>query len=283
MSDTVLEHPLVRDYLRALSLECISLPVAQARELREQIAAHLDEALPPDATYEDVQAELHRLGSPRSLAAAALGPVRPPRWRRLRNWLGHVRWWVWVALAVLIPVLGTGAAFFDSMESAAPLLVMGTGWLYPIDQARAVDTSAAGSTQTTVPVRSGQRQGILFAVWNNSDWTQVILGTDPIWYFDAFTDVQVDVESGPHLNRVGEPLSSARYLSPGVIPPHSYRFVRVSWTSNICLVGQGTETWFGDIPLRVRVGVLTRTEDVNLDEQNFALAGPSTGHCSYRD
>jgi len=280
MSDTVLENVLVRDYLRELSAACVSLPAAQARELREQITAHLDEALPPSATDAEVRAELGRLGRPRSLAAEAAGPGWPPIARRLRNWLGHVRWWVWAALAALVLVFGTGADFLDSMESAAPLFVMGTGWLYPVDQARAIETTAAGSSQTTVPVRSGQRQGIQFAVWNNSDWTQVVLGTDPMWYFDAFTDVQVDVESGPHLNQVGEPLRTARYLSPGVIPPHSYRFVRVSWTSNVCLVGKGTETWFGDIPLRVRVGTITRTEDVNLDEQNFALAGPSTGHCT---
>jgi hypothetical protein len=279
MSDTVLEHFLVRDYLRELSEVCGALPAAQARELREQITAHLDEALPPTATDAEVRAELARLGRPRSLVAEAAGPGWQPVARRLRNRLGHVRWWVWAALAILIPALGTGAGFLDSMESAAPLFVMGTGWLYPVDQARAVSSWAAGSRQTTVPVRSGQRQGILFAVWNNSDWTQVVLGTDPMWYFDGFTDVQVDVESGPHLNQVGEPHTSARYLSPGVIPPHSYRFVHVSWTSNICLGGQGAETWFGDIPLRVRVGTITRTEDVNLDEQNFALAGPSSGHC----
>ncbi len=50
MSDTVLEHPLVREYLRELNAACVALPAAQARELREQITAHLDEALPPDPT-----------------------------------------------------------------------------------------------------------------------------------------------------------------------------------------------------------------------------------------
>jgi hypothetical protein len=46
MSETVLEHPLVRQYLRALDAACVTLPAERARELREQIAAHLDEALP---------------------------------------------------------------------------------------------------------------------------------------------------------------------------------------------------------------------------------------------
>ena len=47
MSAAVLEHPLVRDYLRRLDAACAALPYAQARELRDQIIAHLDEALPP--------------------------------------------------------------------------------------------------------------------------------------------------------------------------------------------------------------------------------------------
>ena len=279
MSDPVLEHFLIRDYLRTLSAASVTLSAAQARELHEQITAHLDEALPPGATDFEVQDELDRLGRPLSLVAEVAGPNGQPMGRRLRNLLGHVRWWVWAALAILVLMVGTGAGFLDSMKGAATLNVIGSGWLYPVDTARAVNTTAAGSSQTTVPVRSGQRQGILLEVVNNSDWTQVILGADPRWYFYAFTDVQVDVESGPHLTQVGEPLSRARYLSPGVIPPHSFRYVHVSWTSHVCLVGNGSETWFGDIPLLVRVGVITKTEDVYLNGENFALAGPSTGRC----
>lgn len=75
MSDTVLEHPVVREYLRELDKASLTLPAAQARELREQIAAHLDEALPPTAAPEQVRDEIGRLGSPRSLAAAAAGPA----------------------------------------------------------------------------------------------------------------------------------------------------------------------------------------------------------------
>lgn len=279
MSDTVLEHPLVRDYLRALDAGCAILPVAQARELHELIAAHLDEVLEPGASDTVVRAELLRLGTPRSLAATAAGPSRFPVLRRLRYRARRIPWWAWTAIAVVVSVLGTGAGFLISMNSAAPLYVIGAGWLYPVDQARAVDTSAGQLNQTTVPVRSGQRQGIQFGVWNNSDWTQVILGTDPRWYNFSFTDIQVTVLSGPHLNMVGATLSgSSYYASPGAIPPHSYRFVRVTWISNVCLQKDG-ETWFGDIPLRVRVGAITRTEDISLDTETFALEGPSHGKC----
>lgn len=97
MTDRVLTHPLVREYLRELGIACAALPAAQARELREQIEAHLDEALPPDATDADVRAELARLGSPGSLAAASAGP-RPAIARRLLYRLGRVPWWAWAAM-----------------------------------------------------------------------------------------------------------------------------------------------------------------------------------------
>ena len=77
MSAAVVEHPLVRDYLRRLDAACAALPAAQAHELRDQIIAHLDEALPPHAATDEVAAELDRLGSPAALAAEAAGPARP--------------------------------------------------------------------------------------------------------------------------------------------------------------------------------------------------------------
>jgi hypothetical protein len=71
MSGTVLDHWLVRGYLRELDAVMRGLPPAQARELREQITAHLDDALGPDAGDYEVAATLSRLGSPADLAAEA--------------------------------------------------------------------------------------------------------------------------------------------------------------------------------------------------------------------
>jgi hypothetical protein len=277
MSDTVLEHPLARDYLHALDAACAGLPAARARELHDQIAGHLEDALPPGAGDDEVQAELARLGTPRSLAAEAAGPALPSVARRLLRRLGRIRWWAWAAIVIVGAAAVTGAVFLDSMEGAVPLTPIGTGWLYRADMLRATDTTADLITQTTVPVRSGQRQGVGVSVWNNSDWTQVILGTDPRWYQFAFAGIQVTSESGPHLGQVGGNPDRVSYSAPGVIPPHSYRFVRVTWTSNVCLE-KGGSTIFSDIPLRVRVGLITKTEDLPLN-QAFALAGPSQGRC----
>src|ERR1700756_2726562 len=49
MRGTALEHRLVRDYLTQLDIALGGLPSAKARELRSQIAGHLEEALSPDA------------------------------------------------------------------------------------------------------------------------------------------------------------------------------------------------------------------------------------------
>lgn len=71
MSGTALDRRLVRDYLRELDAAMRGLPAAQARELKEQITAHLDDALRPDADDEEVATILSRLGSPADLAAEA--------------------------------------------------------------------------------------------------------------------------------------------------------------------------------------------------------------------
>src|SRR5271157_5039338 len=49
MSGTSIDHELVRDYLCELDAALRGLPAAQARELKDQITTHLDDALPPDA------------------------------------------------------------------------------------------------------------------------------------------------------------------------------------------------------------------------------------------
>jgi nitrate/nitrite sensing protein/HAAS domain-containing protein len=71
MSGTALDHRLVRDYLRDLDKAMRGLPDTQARELKEQITAHLDDALQPGAGDDEVTATLSRLGSPADLAAEA--------------------------------------------------------------------------------------------------------------------------------------------------------------------------------------------------------------------
>jgi hypothetical protein len=275
VSDTVLERPLVKMYLRALDAACATLPIAQARELHELIAAHLEEALPPGASIDEVRAELDRLGTPHSLAKDAAGPAPAPALRRLGNRLRRVRWWTWTAIAVLVAAIGTGAGFLISVNTAAPLYASGViGWLYPVDQAAAVQTRAGAVTQTAVPYRFGQRQGILVTLNNDSDWTQQITGTSPTWSFGAaLGESQVSVQDGPDLCALSDPAPvCSHYTSPGAIPPHSSRLVRVFWTSDECM-GAGGGIGIDSITLQVRVGGITRTEGIPLQDA-FELTGP---------
>ncbi|MGD0700801.1 MAG: hypothetical protein ABSA02_13050 [Trebonia sp.] len=83
----------------------------------------------------------------------------------------------------------------------------------------------------------------------------------------------MSVQSGPHLDEVGDPMSgTSYYASPGVIPPHSVRLVRVFWTSDECM-GSGGGVEVDYLTLLVRVGGITRTENIPLQDA-FELLGP---------
>ena len=223
MSDTVLEHPLVREYLRQLSVACAYLPLAQARELREQIAAHLDEALPPGASFNEVSAELTRLGSPRSLAAAAAGPGRRSLPRRLRNRLGRVRWWSWAALAVVFATAVSTVTYVLIVDSVQQLGQGGASfWYVPQDRARQVETAAGGVTELAVPERFGQEQGFVVTFINDSDWTQTILGAARTGWRSAIRPSRSPSATS------GTPTSGAPSTSAGPFPPASRR-TRSDW------------------------------------------------------
>lgn len=280
MNGTVLDNPLVREYLRGLKAATATLPAGQARELREQIVAHLEEVLPPEASYPEVEAELRRLGPARSLAAEAAGPVPPPAAVRLRNRLSHLsrRAWTLIAAAVVllgIPIAGA-ATYLNSVMNAEPLRQGGLGaWWFPQDRnAHGVVTTAGDVTQVTVPERWGQQQGFVVGIYNYSDWTQTILGADSYMANIGNSPVLIAVGSGLNVDRGGSWDNQTRWDLPGSIPPHSYRLLRVLWMSDICNMPGGT-TVFQDVTLRVRVGLITRTEDIQLLTA-WAISGTST-------
>jgi hypothetical protein len=200
MNGALLKNPLVRGYLRELDAACATLPAGRARELREQITAHLEEALPRGASYAEVEAELRRLGPARSLAAEAAGPIPSPAVTRLRNRLSRLRWWAWTSIAAAVMLIAGGAIYVNSVTSAEPLSQGGIQtWWFPQDQnAHGTTTSAANVTQISVPERWGQQQGIVVGVYNMSDWTQTIVGpsaSSPLP--GGLSPVQFAVSSGP--------------------------------------------------------------------------------------
>ena len=298
MSGTALDNPLVREYLRDLEAALARLPARQASELREQITAHITDALPREVADEQVAAVLARLGSPAELAAeaaagattgatdgAGLGgprddaatlPSRPTR-RFWRNW------WFWVTAGAIVAAIAVVATKLIAAETA-PALTTGDGmaWWYPKDRAREVDTSADGATQSTVPVRSGQWQGFVIDLENNSDQTQTVLGPAagnglPSAFVGASPSQGIIGVSAPNreVDAGGGVFTGVKFALPGVIPPHQLRAMRVLWFSNVCLM-RGSASGNDEVALRVRVGWITRTEVISLTE-GWYVAGPSTG------
>jgi hypothetical protein len=278
MSVTVLEHPLVREYLRRVDGACAALPARQARELREQIAAHLDEALPPGADDAEVAAELARLGDPAALAVEAAGPVPRSPGARLRNRLSRLRWRAWTLIVVVVALLAAALTYVIVVQSAAPLSPGGlSAWWFPQDAARGALTTTVEGTQMSVPERYRQQQGFVIGISNDSDWTQTIEGVDPNSEPEMLP-MTVSVGVGP-MDGDGSYSAQTTWVLPGSIPPHSYRVMRVLWTSNVCQI-PGSSVGFTSISLRVKVGLFTRTERLQFVNMAFVITGTkASSHC----
>jgi hypothetical protein len=291
MTATIIDHPLVRDYLRELDAAMRVPPAAQAREIREQITGHLDEALPPDADDEEIAAALSRLGPPGSLATEAMargsgtvpGTDAPVTagiliGRRLERVRG--RTWLIAAAAVTLVVI---AAFRTvTFLTAGPLEDVGRAyWWYAQDVRHNVESSANDSIQSTTPVRSGQSQGFVVAVYNDTNVTQTIVGdgSGPSigWISLGGPNERIAVSVRDASFGDGSTAQSVRYTLPGVIPPFQTRLVRVLWTSRFCLP-KGESDGATRLILRVRVGWFNRTEVIPLSH-TFYLIGTSQDHC----
>ncbi len=267
-----LDHPLIRDYLAELEAALAALPPAQAAELREQISAHLEEELHPDADDATVADVLARLGPPGELAGAPASPTaadlaaRRARRRRTRT--------TWVVLGIVALVAAAWPSYVAVMHDVGSLQVRGaSAWWYPQDSARQVRTEADGIVQLTVPIRSSERQGLVVDVYNPSSWTQTVTG--PASEFSPGSPYgQVAVSTQP-VHGSAAALRAATYGLPGVIPPHQSRAIRLMWVSIMC-DERGGGTIVSQLVLQVRVGWVTRTEVVNLNP-TWAVYGPSTG------
>jgi hypothetical protein len=289
MSGITLDHPRIREYLRELDAALGALPPEEARELREQITAHLDDELAPGATDAEVSDALQRLGSPSEAAAAAgsaqaSGPEPEPtaadvsRW--LRNAIRRRTWRFWTILSVVVVAVGVVAGFVVNIETAPVLSFDGaSGWWYWVDGQHEVNTMANGTSQTTVPVRWQQQQGFYVQIYNVSSWTQTVLGLSPGSGQGLDSDtaqLAVSVPYDPQKYWPGNP-QTVRYSLPVSIPPGQSRYIRLMWTSNSCLAQGGSEGT-DQLSLQVRVGWFTRTEVVGLG-QGWFVEGTKQSTC----
>ncbi|HEY2552347.1 MAG TPA: hypothetical protein VGI64_17405 [Streptosporangiaceae bacterium] len=286
MSGTALDHPLVQDYIRRLENALLRLPAKQAVELREQLTAHLDDALHSDVSDEEVSAVLSRLGRPEELVSeAGPGPrsVERPILPGPRAWLrglARLRWRGWsiivASLAALAAIIG-----YTIVPLAGVPLTAGSGdysWWYAQDRLHSRDTYPIfGEDTTEVRVRSGQRQGLFLPIYNPSNLTVEVLGPGPEFITPGGLEGQVALATTNPLT-IGSQVQGLRYQLPVIIPPHQTRILRELWTSTVC-ISPGAATAADSVSLRVRVGWIIRDENVPF-HQGFALKGPSTGQNS---
>jgi HAAS len=259
MHGTAARHPLAREYLRNLDAALRVLPPGRARELREQVTAHLDEALPPGASDEAVADALRQLGPPRDLAAEAIAVSGK------RPWPTRVRWPAWAAIATAA-LIGVTVAYTVVVATTGPLTAGASTWWSPQDAAHAADSSAGAQPQTTTPIRPGHRQGFVIVLSNPTGMTQTVLrGAGDFGAPNVVVHGQVTASTYDLTHTSGGLRSLAYHPLPLSVPPHQSRAFRVMWTSHLCL-HNGMAWVMPELNLRVRVGWTARTEDIPLPE-----------------
>ncbi len=187
-------------------------------------------------------------------------PLVAVRGRPVRIRLGRG---FWAAIAAVLAAVALLSVFVISPRTAQPLRAANTqGWIYPQDGDVATWTSIGAVSETLVPIRPGEVQGIVFDVINPSRYSQTILGLTP---------EAVMPGSHPGEARLAVATSSSnaldaaqyRYAAQAVVPPHQSRFVEITWPSDNCLPVGGSST-IAAVSLRVRVFGVSRTENVPL-------------------
>jgi hypothetical protein len=275
MSDTALDHPLVRDYLRQLTEALASLPPQRAAELCDQIAGHLDDELAPGATDDEVAEAISRMGTPADLAREAGAR------RTLRAVLKRQSWKFWTIIGTVLAPAGVLICLLISFENAAALTFEGSaGWWYPQDWKHEVDTSADALRQATVPMRWHQQQGFFVQLYNFSGHPQTVLGIAGYAVSPGNAEhAQLALSVTDPSHNPGAP-HAERYTLPVTIPPGQSRDLRLLWTNFDCLQAGGTAA-IDQLALRVRVGWITRTEVISLG-QAWAVEGTAQSSCAPR-
>jgi hypothetical protein len=169
---------------------------------------------------------------------------------------------VWAAIAAVFAAVALLGVFVVEPRTAPPLRAANTqGWIYPQDGTVASNTSIGAVSQTVVPIRRGEMQGIVFDVVNPSRYSQTILGLVP----DEIMPGSRPGEARLTVATSGNAQDSRqyRYADQADVPPHQSRFIEITWPSDNCVADGGTVS-IDAVSLRVRVFGVTRTEHVPL-------------------
>jgi hypothetical protein len=201
---------------------------------------------------------------------------RPPliavRGRPVRIRLGRRLWVITAAVLAAVALLGV---FVIQPRTAPPLHAANTqGWIYPQDGAVASWKSIGIASETVVPIRRGEMQGIVFDVLNPSRYSQTIVGLVP-------DEIMPGSHPGEARLTVATSSDNAHdseqyiYADQAAIPPHQSRFIEIAWPSDNCVPVGGTMS-IDTVSLRVRVFGVTRTENVTLNSEAGVRGTPAS-------
>lgn len=117
------DHPLVEEYLRRLAAASVGAPRERQRELQDDVAAHLRDTIPPNATDAHARRLLAEFGEPEALADEAFGTrgaaAERPRRAFLRTGGALVAVGTLVAVVVMIAI-SSGRTSGDGTADARP-------------------------------------------------------------------------------------------------------------------------------------------------------------------
>lgn len=275
MTNDLLGERRVVEYLQELEAVLALLPPEEAGLLREQIDAHLREALGDAPGDEEVEEVLRRLGPPSQLLPAPGRRPGPREWVRTRasQLRGVPRAWLAALVAAVLVLVGVGG--YGIALLTAPSLqydVGASGWWYPADSRDATTASAGNVTQSNTIMRFGHEQGFVFQIINPSSWSQTVLGPTPGEVSIGVSPLQVAV-AVPAPNDLGR-MFELHYGDGVTIPPHHVALLRLLWRTNDCFPA-GSGAAMSSVAVRVRVGGLTRTEEISFGNNAWGLIAPA--------
>lgn len=180
----------------------------------------------------------------------------------------------WAGTALVAAFLALVGAFEIGPRTAPALRAGGSmGFRYESDGTDVTEAQADGARQMTVPIRSDQRQGFYIDVYNPSSRSQTVVGLPTNTVMPGgYTGLRLDIGTGGTSHYAGD-LRTTGFAGRVSIPPHQFRWLRISWLSTDCLDSGGDMT-IDQISLQVRVGVINRVERIRLPEA-IGVSGPS--------
>ena len=276
---SVLAHPAVATYLDELDRALRGSSAPHAGDLRDQVRAHIEDALAPDATDAEIEATLARLGRPERLA---VGEDEPPATvvyaiPSLTVWLRHRHrsFWAAIVAAVALLIAATVAVTVETHVAPMEATCFPCAFAFPQDRLHMRDPSAFDLNHMIVTQRFGEDQAISFALYNPSRYAQVVSGG--VLDAPSLEPQSLDISTvGPgHENPIGE---WPRHFTTGdvSVPSHSYRQVVMHLVQDQCALPGNTMT-YRSVELKVVTLGVTRTDNAQIGE-SFTIVGSSASH-----